>query len=77
MLTAPALRTSKPSKMREILRGPINLGSDEDADFARLHGDGAGQEPCTSRFLYEYSLFWFLGVSDKYIPLLLGERLKG
>ena len=34
-------RTSKPSKMHEILRGPVNLGSDEDTDFARLHGDGA------------------------------------
>ena len=27
--------------MREILRWPVNLGSDEDTDFARLHGDGA------------------------------------
>ena len=26
--------------MRELLRGPVNLGSGEDADFARLHGDG-------------------------------------
>ena len=34
-------RTSEPSKMREMLRGPVNLGSGEDADFARLHGDGA------------------------------------
>ena len=32
-------RTSKPSKMREMLRGPVNLGPGEDADFARLHGD--------------------------------------
>ena len=27
--------------MREMLRGPVNLGPGEDADFARLHGDGA------------------------------------
>ena len=27
--------------MRKILRGPVDLGSGEDADFARLHGDRA------------------------------------
>ena len=35
--------------MREILRGPVNLGSGEDADFARLHGDGAKNNNNTNR----------------------------
>ena len=30
--------------MREILRGPVDLGPGEDADFARLHGDGASNK---------------------------------
>ena len=38
---ADGTSTSKPSKMREILRAPINFGSGEDADFARLPSDWA------------------------------------
>ena len=30
--------------MREILRRPVDLGPGEDADFARLHGDGASNK---------------------------------
>ena len=49
-------RISKPSKMREILRGPANLGSGEDADFARLHGDGANnQEPILCKVMQQNS----------------------